>query len=68
MDEWHAWVRGETCTGVWWDKLTLRYHLEEPGLNEGTILKWSLGCRMGGCELDGCGSEQRQLASCCVHG
>ena len=33
MDKWHAWARGGTCTGVWWDNLKLRYHFEEPGLN-----------------------------------
>ena len=36
MDKWHAWVGEGTCTGVCWDNLKLRYHLEEPGLN-GTL-------------------------------
>ena len=35
-----AWVRGEAYTGFWWGNLRERDHLGDPGIDEGTILRW----------------------------
>jgi hypothetical protein len=32
--------RGEVHTGFWWGKLTLRDHLEDPGVDGRIIVKW----------------------------
>jgi hypothetical protein len=42
--------------------------LEDQDVNREIILKWMLINRMGVCELDLCGSGQRQEAGCCQHG
>jgi hypothetical protein len=47
---------------------TYTYTLEDQVVNREIILKWILINRMGGCELDLCGSGQRQEAGCCHHG
>jgi hypothetical protein len=33
--------RGEVCTGFWWGILKERDHLEYPGIDGRTILRWS---------------------------
>jgi hypothetical protein len=30
---WHAWERGETCTGFWWESPRKRGHLEDQGVD-----------------------------------
>jgi hypothetical protein len=32
---WHAWERGETCTGFWWEGTKEKDHLEDQGVVEG---------------------------------
>jgi hypothetical protein len=40
---WHAWERGETCTGFWWESLSERGHLEDEGVDGRMGSKWALG-------------------------
>ena len=44
------------------------YTLEGQDVNRKIILKWILIKRMGGCEMDLCGTGRRQEAGCCQHG
>ena len=37
---WHVWGRGEVHTEFWWGSLREGDHLEDPGVNGRTILKW----------------------------
>ena len=37
---WHLWWRAEVYTGLWWGNLRERDHLEDPGVDEGLILRW----------------------------
>jgi hypothetical protein len=30
---WHAWERGETCTGFWWESPNEKDHLEDQGVD-----------------------------------
>jgi hypothetical protein len=30
---WHAWERGETCTGFWWESLKERVNLKDQGVD-----------------------------------
>jgi hypothetical protein len=32
---WHAWERGETCRGFWWESLKEEDHLEGQGVDGG---------------------------------
>jgi hypothetical protein len=36
---WHVWGTGEVHTGLWWGNLRKGDHLEDPGVDEKTILK-----------------------------
>jgi hypothetical protein len=49
---WHAWERGETCTGFWWESPKEKDHLEDQGID---------GIKMGLGEIGG-GVEWIQLA------
>jgi hypothetical protein len=40
---WHAWERGEKCTGFWWESPKGRYRLEDRGVGKGMGSKWILG-------------------------
>jgi hypothetical protein len=33
----HVWDRGEAYTGIWWENLRGRYHLDSPGVDERII-------------------------------
>jgi hypothetical protein len=39
---WHAWERGETCKGFWWESLKERDHLKDQGVDESMGLEWIL--------------------------
>jgi hypothetical protein len=32
---WHAWERGETCTGFWWESPKGKEPLEDQGIDGG---------------------------------
>jgi hypothetical protein len=43
---WHAWERGETCTGFWWESPKERDHLEDRGV-DGIIIDGLWVCGVG---------------------
>jgi hypothetical protein len=40
---WHAWERGQTCTGFWWESPKEKDHLEDEGVDGKMGSKWTLG-------------------------
>jgi hypothetical protein len=44
---WHAWERGETCTGFWCESPKEKDHLEDQGVDERMGSKWTLGRLVG---------------------
>jgi hypothetical protein len=53
---WHAWDRGETCTGFWWESRKERDHLKDQGVDGRMGSNWTLGRLVGGCGVDSPGS------------
>jgi hypothetical protein len=53
---WHAWERGETCTGYWWESPRERGHLKDQGVDGRMGSEWTLGRLVGGCGVDSPGS------------
>jgi hypothetical protein len=45
---WHAWERGEMCTGLWWESPKEKDHLEDRGVDGRIGLKGTLGRLVGG--------------------
>jgi hypothetical protein len=45
---WHAWERGETCTGFWWESPKEKDHLKDRGVDGRMGSKWTLGRLVGG--------------------
>jgi hypothetical protein len=45
---WHAWERGETCTGFWCESPKEKDHLEGEGVDGRMGSKWTLGRLVGG--------------------
>jgi hypothetical protein len=45
---WHAWERGETCTGFWWESPKEKDHLEDQGVDGRMGSKWTLVRLVGG--------------------
>jgi hypothetical protein len=43
---WHAWERGETCTGFWWESPEGKIPLQRP------MLRWEDGIKMDLKEID----------------
>jgi hypothetical protein len=39
---WHAWERGETCTGFWWENPKERKHLKDRGVDGRMGQEWIL--------------------------
>jgi hypothetical protein len=48
----HAWERGGTCTGVWWESPKVKDHLEDQGVDGRMGSNWTLGRSVGCCEVD----------------
>jgi hypothetical protein len=40
---WHAWERGETCTGFWLESPKEKEHLEDQGVDGRMGSKWIFG-------------------------
>jgi hypothetical protein len=38
---WHAWERGETCAGFWWESLREKDELEDQGIDGRMGSKWT---------------------------
>jgi hypothetical protein len=47
---WHAWERGETCTGFWREIPNEEDHLEDLGVDGRMGSKWILEDSLGGVE------------------
>jgi hypothetical protein len=47
---WHAWKRGETCTGFWCERRKDKDHLKDQGAGGRMGSKWTLGRLVGGVE------------------
>jgi hypothetical protein len=47
---WHAWERGETCTGFWWESPKEKDHLKTEGVDGRMGSKYTLGRLAGGVE------------------
>jgi hypothetical protein len=47
---WHAWERGETCTGFWWERAKEKDHLEDQGVDGRMGSRRTLGRFVGGVE------------------
>jgi hypothetical protein len=45
---WHAWDRGEICTGFWLESPKGGDHLEDQGVDRRMGPKWTLGTLVGG--------------------
>jgi hypothetical protein len=45
---WHAWERGETSTGFWWESPKGKEQLEDHGADGRMGSKWTLGRLVGG--------------------
>jgi hypothetical protein len=66
---WHAWERGETGTGFWWESPKEEDLLNDQGVDGRMGLKWIVGRLVGGvCAVDSPGSGQGSLAGCCECG
>jgi hypothetical protein len=53
---WHAWERGETGKGFWWDSPKKKVHLKGQGVDGRMGSKCTLGRLVGGCGVDLSGS------------
>jgi hypothetical protein len=47
---WHAWERGDTCTGFWWERRKQKDHLKHQGVDGRMGSKRTLGRLAGGVE------------------
>jgi hypothetical protein len=45
---WHAWERGETCTGFWWESPKKKDQLTDQGVDGRMGSIWTLGRLVGG--------------------
>jgi hypothetical protein len=49
---WHAWERGETCTGFWSESPKEREQLKDQGVDGRMGSKWTLGRLARACGVD----------------
>jgi len=59
---------GGRTGGIWWGNLRERDNLEDPGLDERTVLRWIFRKWDGRHGLDRCGSGQGQVEDTCKPG
>jgi hypothetical protein len=45
---WHAWERGKSCTGHWWESPYEKDHMEDQGLDGRIGSKWTIERLAGG--------------------
>jgi hypothetical protein len=45
---WHAWERGETCTGFWWESPKEKDNLKDPDVDGTVGSKCTLWILVGG--------------------
>jgi len=48
----HVWEKGAVHTGYWWENLRKLDDVEDPGVGERMILKWTFKKWDGGIRLD----------------
>jgi hypothetical protein len=54
---WHAWEKGGTCTGFWWENLKKKDHLKDKGIDRRMGIKMDLReIGWGRCGVDSPGS------------
>jgi hypothetical protein len=54
---WHAWEKGGTYTGLWWESPKRKDHVEDQSVDARIGSRWTLGRLVGGCGVDSPGSE-----------
>jgi hypothetical protein len=65
---WHAWERGETCRGFWWESPKEKDHLQDQGVDGRRDQNGPWGDWLGGWGVDSPCSGQGPFAGFCECG